>query len=131
MPSCNANGVCQNPLGVCAQKCALVRKAARKPKTQLRELPMHDANGLSLQARMVWLHIRDEGGWWSAKELARDLMPGDANGPANVTPCLRTLTERGHLVSRRVELQPTKRTVLTFGVTAACSAPVGWTLEPA
>ena len=121
MATCKTNGVCQNPLGACASKCA------SKPGTQLRELPLHDADGLSLQARMVWLHIRDEGGWWSAKELARDLLPGDAHAASTLAPCLRALTERGLVVRRKPngwQLVP------VYGVTAACAAPVGYTLEP-
>lgn len=122
MPSCNANGVCQNPLGQCAKQCAIARK--REPQTRMRELPMHDAEGLSLQARMVWLHIRDEGGWWSAKELARDLFPGEVHGPSIVAPCLHALFDREH-VARRVATPP------VYGVTAKCRPPVGTSLEPA
>lgn len=122
MPTCNANGVCQNPLGACAKKCAL----RKKPRTQMREIPLHDVDGLSLQARMVWLHLRDEGGWWSAKELARDLLPSDANGTSAIGQCLRALMAR-ELLARRVSAgMPTP----VYGVTAKCCAPAGLTLEP-
>lgn len=123
MTTCFIHGVCQNPLGQCAHKCALARKPGRKPSTQMREIPLRDAEGLSLQARMVWLHIRDEGGWWSAKELARDLFPGEVHGPSIVAPCLHALFEREH-VARRTAKPP------VYGVTAKCRPPVGASLEP-
>lgn len=85
---------------------------------------MFDANGLSLQARMVWLHMRDEGGWYTSTELASELLPQDAHGGQAMGRVLYALCKRGHVVQRRLPREG-------FGVTHACTPPIGLGLEPA
>lgn len=89
----------------------------------------HDKDGLSQQARMVWLHIRDEGGWWSVAEIADAI----GMGKGGLYHMLAALAERGHLVRRqatRCEMQA-PGWAPSFGVTRACHPPTGYSLEPA
>ncbi len=84
-----------------------------------------DSDGLSIMARILWLHMRDEGGWWTAHELLADLWPGEPSPHASTTVAggLRALVNRGHVAQRR-------RGALTYGVTGACAPITGCTLQP-
>lgn len=84
-----------------------------------------DKDGLSVMARILWLHMRDEGGWWTARELLAELWPSDPSPYACTTVAagLRALTIRGHVVQRR-------GAALAHGVTRACAPISGCTLEP-
>lgn len=77
-------------------------------------------------ALAAWRHLRDEGGWWTARELGIDLLPGLEPGEANViaTRWLFALYRRG-LVAVRVGLR-----TRSYGVTARCLAPAGESMYP-
>lgn len=84
-----------------------------------------DKDGLSVMARILWLHMRDEGGWWTARELLAELWPSDPSPHATATVAagLRALVNRGHAVKRHP-------LALMHGVTLACTPISGCTLAP-
>lgn len=86
---------------------------------------LFDTDGLSMQARIVWLFLRDEGGWWTAPELRAELLPGVApvQAAGAMTHALRALMLRGHVVLRQ---EP----VRSYGVTSACLPVLGCSLMP-
>lgn len=81
----------------------------------------HYVKTLPERSLRVWRLVRDEGGWWTKQELCErlEITPSElGNIPAS-------LLRAGHCVRRDL---PSGR---AMGVTAACVAPKGETLEPA
>lgn len=78
-------------------------------------------------ARAVWLHVRDEGGWWRTTELAEALWPdlSPKRGIAAAHQACQLLLRGGHL-ARREDMAAR----VAYGVTHACLPPAGYTLEP-
>ena len=83
---------------------------------------------MSQLARRVFMHLRDEGGWWSAHEVAQALgLPRHG-----LAQCILSMVQRGHIVARpatRCDMEAPGY-VRTFGVTAQCVPPIGCRLEP-
>jgi hypothetical protein len=76
-----------------------------------------DPTGLSILARMLWLHIRDEGGYWSAQELAEQIPSGDGQALQTYGPALGALLRRGHVRQHHSRQ--------AYGVTSKCVPPSG------
>lgn len=78
--------------------------------------------GLSDADKAIWRHIRDQGGYWSAAELATAI--GTGTSIKAIGGRLRVMASLGHLVVGKSE--PVK----TYGVTAACVPPLRETMTP-
>lgn len=87
---------------------------------------------LSPDARVAWLHIRDQGGWYVAADLARELLPHmplpDASSVAG--RWLTALLNRGHVTKKPAGVHRGK-SLFSHGVTARCLPIPGESLEPA
>lgn len=79
-------------------------------------------------AKAVWLYVRDEGGWWRTTELAEALWPDmpPKRGTAAAHQACQLLVLGGHITRR----EPMGERVC-YGVTYACHALPGYSLEPA
>jgi hypothetical protein len=69
----------------------------------------------------IWLTLRDEGGYWSARELLVHLRENDPGGiyhKRNVSRTLNALVRDGCVVSR-----PSMIGIEIYGVTLRCRAP--------
>ncbi|UCU93984.1 hypothetical protein [Hydrogenophaga taeniospiralis] len=94
-------------------------KAEKPPKTKW-------VAEVSPEARAAWLRMRDEGGWWTAQELGRELAPDLMDrAPCAASRWLGALLKRGH-----VALKPNYLRLKAYGVTARCIPPAGESLEP-
>lgn len=80
---------------------------------------------LTEQDRAIWLHLRDEGGWWRWSEVCQALQVQPARGPSS----LARLFNRCHLSRRRVGADSDASKWL-YGVTAVCQPLPGHTLQP-
>ncbi len=72
--------------------------------------------GFSEADLLVWRHVRDEGGYWTAAELFSEL-PGAGSAAQNVAGRLKRLYSAGHLARKGTD-KPYR-----YGVTASCHAP--------
>lgn len=81
---------------------------------------------LSPEALAAWRVLRDEGGWWTVRELAERLCPDLAIGPAamRASRWISSLEGRHHVALRQGSL------AMRYGVTAACKPPPGESLLP-
>lgn len=77
---------------------------------------------LSAQALAVWRLLRDEGGYWTAGEVAERLLPDDtpAAGARTAARWLFALRYRKSVVTRSGEHR-----VAAYGVTLRCTVPEG------
>lgn len=81
----------------------------------------HYMKALQPRSLRVWKLVRDEGGWWTREELCERLQLS----PSELMPIAASLLRLGYCVRRDL---PSGR---AMGVTLACVAPAGETLEPA
>lgn len=79
---------------------------------------------LDAETERVWLHIRDQGGWWTAEEIHEHWYP--TFRPAWLRTTLRVLDSHGFVASRL----HIDKGVRAYGVTKACTPLLGHTLEP-
>jgi Fe2+ or Zn2+ uptake regulation protein len=71
--------------------------------------------------RAIWRTLRDEGGYWSARELIdhlREIYPDGGHWNRSVTRSLNKLKADGCVVAK-----PNRYGVETYGVTTLCSEP--------
>jgi hypothetical protein len=71
--------------------------------------------------RAIWLTLRDEGGYWSARELIdhlREIDPDGGHWTRSVTRALNRLKSDGCVVAK-----PNRYGVETYGVTVLCGEP--------
>lgn len=87
---------------------------------------------LSPDARAAWLHMRDQGGWYIASDLARDLLPDTplADGSRVAGRWIAALLNRGHLAKKPAGIVKGK-SLFAHGVTARCLPIPGESLDPA
>lgn len=78
--------------------------------------------GLSDSDKAIWRHIRDQGGYWSAAEIADAI--GTGTPVKAIGGRLRVMASLGHLAVKSTAQ------VKTYGVTAACAAPFRETKTP-
>ena len=82
---------------------------------------------LSAGARAVWLLLRNEGGYWTAGDVAEALLP-------STTPALGARTCGRWLLALRLRKHVTVRAgdhrVVGYGVTSSCVPIEGESLEP-
>jgi hypothetical protein len=87
------------------------------------------ANDLSPDAQAAWRHMRDEGGWYTADQLAAELqLHAGSRNPAGVSArWLYALARRGHVATHPTDSswQPKR-----YGVTHRCFPVPGESLEP-
>jgi hypothetical protein len=83
---------------------------------------------ISKQALDAWRLLRDEGGYWTASEVAQALMPGEFHSlsSARAGRWLSALHRRGH-----VAMNPSAIRVMAYGVTARCFVPAGESMDVA
>lgn len=83
---------------------------------------------LSPDAQKAWKFLRDAGGWYTAGELAAELLPSQPlQARASMTArWLFALNERMH-----VALHPNSHKVKRYGVTARCFPIPGESIDPA
>jgi len=80
---------------------------------------------LSVGALTVWRRLRDEGGYWTAGEVAELLLPGAPRQKGAIT-CARWLMALS--LRKHVAHSTTQRRVPAYGVTARCVVPEGESL---
>lgn len=82
---------------------------------------------LSPDARAAWLHMRDEGGWYTATRLGAEVLPDASKGlrGRSAGRWLGALFKRGYVVRREWT------DCVVYGVTSACYPIPGETLDPA
>jgi Fe2+ or Zn2+ uptake regulation protein len=71
--------------------------------------------------RAIWLTLREEGGYWSARELIdhlREIDPDGGHWTRSVTRALNKLKADGCVVAK-----PNRYGVETYGVTILCGEP--------
>lgn len=71
--------------------------------------------------RAIWLTLREEGGYWSARELIdllREIDPDGAHWTRSITRALNKLKADGCVVAK-----PNLYGVETYGVTMRCKGP--------
>jgi Fe2+ or Zn2+ uptake regulation protein len=71
--------------------------------------------------RAIWMTLRDEGGYWSAKELIdhlREVDPDGGHWTRSVTRALNKLKADGCVVAK-----PNRYGIETYGVTILCGEP--------
>ncbi len=69
----------------------------------------------------AWLRLRDEGGWWTVRELEDELQ---CFTHAELQRSLKNLVNRQHLRQRNL------KTRVVYGVTFSCKPIQGHTLNP-
>lgn len=86
---------------------------------------------LSPDARAAWLHIRDQGGWYVAADLARELLPNMpvGDGARVAGRWIAALRNRGHLARKPAGVLRGK-SLFAHGVTARCLPIPGESLDP-
>lgn len=86
------------------------------------------SGGVSPDAQAAWRFMRDAGGWYTAAELAAELMPGvpPTEGARLASRWLVALTNRQHVAQK---VAPRRK--FSHGVTARCVPIPGESLEPA
>lgn len=79
---------------------------------------------LSPEALTLWRVLRDEGGWWTARELGERLCPDLPSTPAaqRAARWISSLEGRSHVALRKGVR------VMRYSVTAACKPPPGESL---
>lgn len=89
--------------------------------------PAQAAAKLSAEARQVWRHLRDHGGWWTPAEVGAAFRPQGANNRAATTAgrWLMALNKRGHVAKNPLDAK-----VASYGVTARCKPIPGESLDP-
>jgi hypothetical protein len=92
------------------------------PNPSLHDLPVMRDRDLSPIARACWLLLRNQGGWWSASEVAREF--GGIEQPGGFGCALAALERRGHVA------RASHRSIPAYGVTHRCLPITGETLEP-
>lgn len=82
---------------------------------------------LSPEAALAWRFMRDQGGYWTAGELGRALLPetGAHRAALSAGRWLSALLKR-----RNVARSPLTQRVATYGVTGRCFPIPGESLEP-
>jgi hypothetical protein len=82
---------------------------------------------LSIEARRAWVVVRDEGGFYTPRELGEMLLPSLAPKFAAMSAgrWLSALHRRQH-----VALHPAARPTPAYGVTSRCIPIPGMSLEP-
>ena len=78
--------------------------------------------GLCERSIKVWKRVRDEGGWWTASELALQM----GLDTEEVRASMRNMVNNQYLAER----VNTKNQLRRVGVTSFCYPPKGETLEP-
>lgn len=83
---------------------------------------------LSPDAKAAWRYLRDHGGYYSAAELAKELLPmvSHVKGAQSAGRWLLALLRRGH-----VALNPLSTRSNRYGVTTRCFPIPGESLDPA
>jgi hypothetical protein len=79
--------------------------------------------GFSETDLTVWRFVRDQGGYWTAPELMRDL-PQAGNNAQEVAGRLKRLYSAGHLARRSANVP------IRYGVTTTCQAPMRESMTP-
>lgn len=88
--------------------------------------PTDGGQALSHEARRAWVLLRNQGGLWTAQEVARELLEDDGRIAAGIAgKWLASLVARDHAVKNTARM-PTR-----YGVTTRCVPIPGETLEPA
>ena len=82
-------------------------------------------NAIGIEARALWLSLRNEGGWWSVSNLTRHWCP--AFPDFGVLDHLGTLRRLGFLERRA--LGPHAPNTMTYAVTSSCQALPGYELS--
>lgn len=86
-------------------------------------------NAIGIEARALWLSVRNEGGWWSVSELTHYWRPGLHE--EEVQRHLENLHRMGFLEARaRGPQTPRSLHQLTYAVTSNCQALPGYELSP-
>lgn len=74
---------------------------------------------LSQEARALWLQMRRDGGWWTARSLASHWHP---TFPLwEIEQLLQALAEGGHLATR----DDARPDAVSYCVTSDCTPPLG------
>jgi hypothetical protein len=74
---------------------------------------------------LIWQTLKNQGGYWTATELAAQFGLPRIAGTNEVARELTALRKAGHVV----EIRADHRRKHTYGVTAKCIPPAGETLE--
>ena len=80
--------------------------------------------GLSVQAKSIWMLLRDKGGYWNAADVSKHFEMSRMDRIA-IAQWLRLLAERGYV--KRQETSDEKN--FCYGVTTRCKVPDGLTME--
>lgn len=81
---------------------------------------------LSAEAVQAWRLLRDQGGYWTAGEMAEELLPARADGARAAGRWMMALRKRGCVV-----VNPNSINILSYGVTGSCHPPEGERMDPA
>lgn len=89
--------------------------------------PAPPMDGLSPEAANAWVFMRDEGGFWTAAELGRTLLPSEAPSRAarRASRWLSALERRRHVAPNPLAIR-----LQSYGVTARCIPIPGMLMEP-
>lgn len=77
-------------------------------------------NAITSDARAMWLMLRNDGGWWTAKNLTHHWRPTFAEWEVN--DMLNALVAGGFIEKRTQDL------FITYGITSTCAALPGLSL---